>query len=92
MEAIFVGISTNNRTGSSLCFQALLLLIVLLAAWLLEAALRKLNPNENFALYYMYNVCTHPYYTKIKSKRKFKIWNIKLSKTSLSTVYYFCNC
>ena len=28
-----------------------------------------------------------PYYTKIKSKRKFKIRNIKLSKISLPTVY-----
>ena len=29
-----------------------------------------------------------PYYTKIKSKRKFKIQNIKLSKISLPTVLY----
>ena len=28
-----------------------------------------------------------PYYTKIKSKRKFKIRNIKLSKISLPMVY-----
>ena len=29
-----------------------------------------------------------PYYTKIKSKHKFKIRNIKLSKISLPMVYY----
>ena len=29
-----------------------------------------------------------PYYAKIKSKRKFKIQNIKLSKISLPTVHY----
>ena len=44
--------------------------------------IRKLNANENF-------VVRVPYYTKIKSKFKLKIRNIKLSKISLYTVISF---
>ena len=39
-------------------------------------------------MYYTILYMRVPHYTKIKSKRKFKIWNIKLYKISLPTVSY----
>ena len=49
----------------------------------------KIKSKQKFLCYtilYMYVCIT--YYTKIRSKRKFKIRNIKLSKISLPTVLY----
>ena len=46
----------------------------------------KIKSKLKFLRYTLIYACV-PYYTKIKSKRKFKIRNIKHSKISLPTVF-----